>query len=40
MNEHKKKVTYVFGAGRLKKLSSDEKIAKEFFYGYHFFLKE
>lgn len=39
MNEHKKKLTYVFGAGRLKKLSSDEKIAKEFFYGYHFFLK-
>ena len=37
MNKHKKTVSYVFGAGRLKKLTSGEKIAREFFYGYYFF---
>ena len=37
MNKHKKTVSYVFGAGRLKKITSGEKIAREFFYGYYFF---
>ena len=30
-----KKITYIFGGGRLTKLSKENDYAKEFFYGYH-----
>ena len=33
-------ITYVFGAGRLNKLSSGSIKAKEFFYGYQYFSKK
>ena len=34
MSLSKINLTYVFGAGRLKKINSSDLIAKEFFYGY------
>ena len=30
-----KKITYVFGDGRINKLSKENEYAKDFFYGYH-----
>jgi glycosyltransferase involved in cell wall biosynthesis len=36
-SKYKFDITYVFGAGRKAKLSSDEDFGKEFFYGYPYF---
>ena len=36
-SKYKFDITYVFGAGRKTKLSSDEDFGKEFFYGYPYF---
>ncbi len=39
-SKYKFDITYVFGAGRKAKLSSDEDFGKEFFYGYPYFKNE
>ena len=35
MNNSKKKITYLFGEGRIKRLQSTTNTSDEFFYGYH-----
>jgi len=35
-----KKITYIFGGGRLEKLDNNHEYAKDFFYGYHLFKED